>query len=216
MLSTNSLNTLLKRSHEYARIGERSRDFADLAPSQTLKSGVKLSHTIQASATLWKAFCPLSLSWWPDQVYWPARVAGKLLLFRLQLWDAGDAAVRKYGHVYPVCRWQNPISHRWIGSLNSQGGGIWGAFGLFLQWSSFLGGIAWPDSEDCDAGKISWFPPGNWKEYDFFTDQWSLGSRSAAGNCGKQIWKSSGQWGEIIWEGKLVILELAFRWVRQK
>jgi len=38
------------------------------------------------------------------QVYWPARVAGKLLLFRLQLWDAGDAAVRKYGHVYPVCR----------------------------------------------------------------------------------------------------------------
>jgi len=38
------------------------------------------------------------------QVYWPARVAAKLVLFRLQLWDAGDAAVRKYGHVYPVCR----------------------------------------------------------------------------------------------------------------
>ena len=27
------------RSHEYAWIGERSQDFADLAPSQTMKSG---------------------------------------------------------------------------------------------------------------------------------------------------------------------------------
>ena len=44
------------------------------------------------------------------KVYWPARVAGKLLLFRLQLWDAGDAAVRKYGHVYPVCRCKDSSS----------------------------------------------------------------------------------------------------------
>lgn len=39
-----------------------------------------------------------------SHVYWPARVGGKLVLFRLHLWDAGDSAVRKYGHVYPVCR----------------------------------------------------------------------------------------------------------------
>lgn len=38
------------------------------------------------------------------QVYWPARVNGKLVLFKLHLWDAGDSAVRKYGHVYPVCK----------------------------------------------------------------------------------------------------------------
>jgi len=39
-----------------------------------------------------------------SQVYWPARLGGKLVLFKLHLWDAGDSAVRKYGHVYPVCR----------------------------------------------------------------------------------------------------------------
>lgn len=37
-------------------------------------------------------------------VYWPARVQGKLVLFKLNIWDAGDSAVRKYGHVYPVCK----------------------------------------------------------------------------------------------------------------
>ena len=39
-------------------------------------------------------------------VYWPARVTSRqqLVTFKLHLWDAGDSAVRKYGHVYPVCR----------------------------------------------------------------------------------------------------------------
>jgi len=39
-------------------------------------------------------------------VYWPARVTTRqqLVTFKLHLWDAGDSAVRKYGHVYPVCR----------------------------------------------------------------------------------------------------------------
>ena len=44
------------------------------------------------------------------QVYWPCLVTqprpatAHLITFKLQLWDAGDGAVRKYGHVYPVCR----------------------------------------------------------------------------------------------------------------
>ena len=33
-----------------------------------------------------------------------------------------------------------------------QGGSFWGAFGVFLQRPSILGRIAWPNSEDCDAG----------------------------------------------------------------
>jgi len=39
-------------------------------------------------------------------VYWPARITARqqLVTFKLHLWDAGDSAVRKYGHVYPVCR----------------------------------------------------------------------------------------------------------------
>ena len=92
-----------------------------------------------------------------DQVYWPARVAGKLLLFRLQLWDAGDAAVRKYGHVYPVCRWL--ICQIWNIGLTQlkwgehfKGRGIWGATGVFLQRQGIVGGTAWLDSEDCHAG----------------------------------------------------------------
>ena len=36
--SLHSLITLLKRSHEYGWIAERSRDFADLAPGQDLRS----------------------------------------------------------------------------------------------------------------------------------------------------------------------------------
>jgi len=45
------------------------------------------------------------------QIYWPCLLTGRgpgvapqLATFKLQLWDAGDGAVRKYGHVYPVCR----------------------------------------------------------------------------------------------------------------
>ena len=43
------------------------------------------------------------------QVYWPCLLTprpglSQLITFKLCLWDAGDAAVRKYSHVYPVCR----------------------------------------------------------------------------------------------------------------
>lgn len=37
-------------------------------------------------------------------VYWPARVHTKLVLFKLNVWDAGESANRKYSHVYPVCK----------------------------------------------------------------------------------------------------------------
>ena len=64
------------------------------------------------------------------KVYWPARVAGKLLLFRLQLWDAGDAAVRKYGHVYPVCRCKDSSSPTTIDQFIREG-----ASGVLLVFS---------------------------------------------------------------------------------
>lgn len=43
------------------------------------------------------------------QIYWPCLLTprpgmNQLATFKLHFWDAGDSAVRKYGHVYPVCR----------------------------------------------------------------------------------------------------------------
>lgn len=41
-------------------------------------------------------------------VYWPAKlVDSRIILFKLSLWDAGDAAGKKYSHVNPV-RFINP------------------------------------------------------------------------------------------------------------
>lgn len=37
-------------------------------------------------------------------LYWPAKVHNALLVFKLHIWEAGDSAVRKYGHVYPACK----------------------------------------------------------------------------------------------------------------
>ncbi len=38
-------------------------------------------------------------------VYWPTKIRGtQLVLFQLSLWDAGETAGKKYGHVQPVCR----------------------------------------------------------------------------------------------------------------
>ena len=51
------------------------------------------------------------IKYFRGQIYWPCLLTGRgpgvspqLATFKLQLWDAGDGAVRKYGHVYPVCR----------------------------------------------------------------------------------------------------------------
>jgi len=37
-------------------------------------------------------------------VYWPAKVNNNLIFFKLNVWDGGDGAVKKYGHVYPACK----------------------------------------------------------------------------------------------------------------
>ncbi len=43
-------------------------------------------------------------------VYWPAKVLqapgpeARIVLFRLSLWDSGEAAAKKYAHIAPVCR----------------------------------------------------------------------------------------------------------------
>jgi len=37
-------------------------------------------------------------------VYWPAKLHNSLIFFKLDIWDAGDGSVKKYGHVYPSCK----------------------------------------------------------------------------------------------------------------
>jgi len=37
-------------------------------------------------------------------VYWPTKIQTQLVLFNLCLWDAGDTAGKKYGHIQPVCQ----------------------------------------------------------------------------------------------------------------
>lgn len=45
-------------------------------------------------------------------VFWPAKLVdtGKIIMFRLQFWDAGDAALKKFDHILPV----SIILHNWI------------------------------------------------------------------------------------------------------
>lgn len=35
-------------------------------------------------------------------VYWPMKIGNRLILFRLEVWDAGDSSVKRYNHVLPV------------------------------------------------------------------------------------------------------------------
>ncbi|XP_050422308.1 ciliogenesis and planar polarity effector 2-like [Adelges cooleyi] len=37
-------------------------------------------------------------------IYWPAKVWDRIILFRLQCWDAGDRDLKKFGHILPVCK----------------------------------------------------------------------------------------------------------------
>jgi GTPase SAR1 family protein len=35
-------------------------------------------------------------------VYWPTKIRDKIVLFKLQLWDAGENSIKKYSHILPV------------------------------------------------------------------------------------------------------------------
>jgi len=37
-----------------------------------------------------------------SNIYWPVKVWDRIILFRLQCWDAGDRDVKKFGHILPV------------------------------------------------------------------------------------------------------------------
>ena len=35
-------------------------------------------------------------------VYWPMKIGSRAMLFRLELWDAGEASSKRYNHIKPV------------------------------------------------------------------------------------------------------------------
>ncbi|XP_046403433.1 ciliogenesis and planar polarity effector 2-like [Ischnura elegans] len=37
-------------------------------------------------------------------IYWPAKIWDKVILFKLQFWDAGENSIKKYSHILPVCK----------------------------------------------------------------------------------------------------------------
>lgn len=37
-----------------------------------------------------------------SNIYWPVKVWDRIILFRLQCWDAGDKDIKKFGHILPV------------------------------------------------------------------------------------------------------------------
>jgi GTPase SAR1 family protein len=38
-----------------------------------------------------------------SNIYWPVKIWDKIILFKLQFWDAGDNSIKKYSHILPVC-----------------------------------------------------------------------------------------------------------------
>lgn len=35
-------------------------------------------------------------------IYWPTKIWDKIILFRLQCWEAGDSGIKKFSHILPV------------------------------------------------------------------------------------------------------------------
>jgi len=40
-----------------------------------------------------------------SNIYWPVKVWDRIILFRLQCWDAGDRDIKKFGHILSVNRY---------------------------------------------------------------------------------------------------------------
>lgn len=38
-----------------------------------------------------------------SNIYWPVKIWDKIILFKLQFWDAGDNSIKRYSHILPVC-----------------------------------------------------------------------------------------------------------------
>ena len=37
-----------------------------------------------------------------SHVYWPMKMGARLMLFKLEIWDAGESTIKRYNHILPV------------------------------------------------------------------------------------------------------------------
>ncbi|XP_047117243.1 ciliogenesis and planar polarity effector 2-like isoform X2 [Schistocerca piceifrons] len=37
-----------------------------------------------------------------SNIFWPVKIWDKIILFKLQIWDAGENAIKKYAHIFPL------------------------------------------------------------------------------------------------------------------
>ncbi|KAJ9596900.1 hypothetical protein L9F63_012081 [Diploptera punctata] len=59
----------------------------------TRLSGIKCSSAYVETAGIRKS-----------NIFWPVKIWDKIILFKLQMWDAGDNSIKKYSHILPACR----------------------------------------------------------------------------------------------------------------
>jgi hypothetical protein len=38
-----------------------------------------------------------------SNIFWPVKIWDKIIVFKLQFWDAGDNCIKRYSHILPVC-----------------------------------------------------------------------------------------------------------------
>lgn len=55
-------------------------------------------------------------------VYWPVKLreSGRVLFFRLQLWDCGENALRRFDHLLPVCMNYTVLTHCFESGINNR------------------------------------------------------------------------------------------------
>ncbi|GFG40219.1 hypothetical protein Cfor_09807 [Coptotermes formosanus] len=56
-------------------------------------SGIKYPSTYVETAGIRKS-----------NIFWPVKIWDKIILFKLQFWDAGDNSIKRYSHILPACR----------------------------------------------------------------------------------------------------------------
>ena len=57
----------------------------------TRLSGIKCNSTYMETSGIRKS-----------NIFWPVKIWDKIILFKLQFWDAGDNSIKKYSHILPV------------------------------------------------------------------------------------------------------------------
>ncbi|KAF6216568.1 hypothetical protein GE061_000911 [Apolygus lucorum] len=69
------------------------------------KCGVGKSHTISHLAGLYCGYTKTdTIGIEVTDVYWPVKIWDKVIIFKLQCWEAGESSMKKYNHIVESCQ----------------------------------------------------------------------------------------------------------------